>query len=75
MTLPQKPHEREAMRQKQGEAPQHAVDHQRVVRASARILAYHRWNNDAQGRDVYRQLVLWTDDTEDQETPARLTVA
>jgi hypothetical protein len=56
------------MRQKQ--APQHAVDHRRVIRAAAQILAYRRWNNDAQGRDVYNQLLLWADDTEYQETLA-----
>ena len=39
-----------------------AASHERVVRASARVLAYRRWNRDDAGNAVFRQLMLWAED-------------
>jgi hypothetical protein len=38
---------------------QGTISHQRVVRASARVLAFRRWNRDDKGISAFQQLVLW----------------
>lgn len=49
---------------------QGAVDHQRVVRASARVLAYRRWNRDDKGNSVFQQLLFpVSDEDEEHEAP------
>jgi hypothetical protein len=48
-----------------------AVNQERLVRASAQVLAHHRWNNDTKGQDVFRQLLLWADDDGDEGTLAQ----
>jgi hypothetical protein len=54
----------------QSEGHRAAVNHHRVVRASARVLAYRRWNRDDEGSTVFQQLVLWLTGTDGGEEPA-----
>lgn len=44
-----------------------AISHQRVVHASARVLAYRRWNRDDKGSSVFRQLALWITGAEETD--------
>lgn len=51
--------------------PPVTVSHERVVRASARVLAYRRWNRDDEGSAVFCQLLLWTSDDAREATANR----